>query len=720
MLTGSVHSTVAFVLLDIAIIIVVARLFGRAARALRQPAVIGEIIAGIALGPSLLGLIPFPFGDAEDFSHFLFPPDAVGGLKTLANLGLVMFMFIVGLELDVALIRGRERRAGVISLFSIVVPFALGALLAQYLHPLQKLVPIEDDPQHKVPFLAFMLFLGVAMSITAFPVLARILTERRMHKTQLGVLTLAAAAVDDILAWTLLAFVSAVAGASAPNRMGESHGGDGNLTDVARIVGLSALFVVIMFVVVRPLLARMLSWHRTVGKITPDMLAIVIVGVVLSASITEFIGIHAIFGAFLFGAIMPRQGAHEFTHEILERLEQFSVLLLLPIFFVIAGFQVDLTKFSKPALVVQLLLILAVAIGGKFVGAFIGARSQRMPAQQSAAVAVLMNTRGLTEIVILLVGVELAVLNTEMFTMMVVMALVTTVMTEPLLRIIYPEKAVQRDIEAAARAELGSELTHRVLVVVEGTPNTTTERMARLADAALAGRAPAEILLSRFLESDDKAPQLELGAGVLPDLAAMAEAVEELNAFAAQLGTSAPVRGLCRFGSPSGEELIRQVTTSDAEVVIVTENWVRTHPAAFDALDGVVVLVAPAELPAVWLEADGEAALGVSKQAVYLRDDGDSDGAHAVILATRAAAHTGRGLTAIVSGGDGKIRRRLQHAFEPMEETPVRARIIAAGEFTSGTDEIVAVARVVDRVGGSAINLRDAVTETVEALRQRA
>ncbi|MET0317637.1 MAG: cation:proton antiporter, partial [Rhodococcus fascians] len=416
-------STFAFVILDVAIIVVVARLFGRLARKVGQPAVVGEIIAGIALGPSLLGLLP------GDIDQFLFPKDVVSILKILAQLGLVLFMFIIGLELDLTLIRGRGRRAGVISLSSIVLPFALGALATIVLHPLHDTSTVEGKGEVDVSFLGLMLFMGVAMSITAFPVLARILSDRRMNRTTVGVLALAAAAIDDVLAWTLLAFVTAVVGGHSP-------------AQVLRIVVLSAAFTAVMFLVVKPLLARLLNSYKRAGRVTPDIFAVVLVGILLSSLATERIGIHEIFGAFLFGAIMPRHSAQEFSREILERLEPVAVSLLLPIFFVIAGQGVDLTKFTQVSLVWQLLLILAVAIGGKFIGAFVGARSQRMPVRQSAAVGILMNTRGLTELVILSVGKQLGVLDTEMFTMMVVMALVTTIMADPLLRIVYPQRAI--------------------------------------------------------------------------------------------------------------------------------------------------------------------------------------------------------------------------------------------------------------------------------------
>ena len=420
--------TFTFVMLDLAVIIIVARLFGRVAQMFRQPPVIGEVIAGIALGPSLLGLLP------GHLDTHLFPPDVLPYLRILAQLGLVLFMFIVGLELDLALARDRGcRGVGTISLASIIVPFTLGAVATLILHPLH-----DNVDGKKVPFVGLMLFMGAAMSITAFPVLARILTERRLDKTNVGVLALAAAAVNDILAWTLLAFVYAVVKGNS-------------LFSVFRIVALSVLFIAVMFGIVRMLLDRMLTWHRRNGRITPDMLALLLIGVLVSALITERIGIHEIFGAFLFGAIMPKQGAQEFTREVLERLEQISVLLLLPIFFIIAGFGVNLREFKDPSLLWQLLIILIVAITGKFAGAFVGARIQRIPFQQSAAIAVLMNTRGLTELVILLVGKQVGVLDTQMFMMMVVMTLVTTVITAPLLRIIYPDRAVQRDVDAATK-----------------------------------------------------------------------------------------------------------------------------------------------------------------------------------------------------------------------------------------------------------------------------
>lgn len=686
----------AFVILDIAVIIVVARLFGRLARKLNQPAVIGEIVAGIALGPSLLGLLP------GDLDGHLFPTDVIPYLKILSQLGLVLFMFIVGLELDLALIRGRGRRAGVISVSSIILPFALGAAATLVLHPLHDVV--DGKP---VSLLALVLFMGVAMSITAFPVLARILNDRGMHRTAVGVIALSAAAIDDIVAWTLLAFVYAVASGNSP-------------LAVLRIVALTAVFAAVMFLIVKPLLARMPNWYKNSGRITPDIFAVVLVGILLSALATERIGIHEIFGAFIFGAIMPREGAQEFTREILERLEQLAVSLLLPIFFVIAGFGVDLTGFRDPSLIWQLLLILGVAIGGKFVGAFVGARLQRMPVQQSAAVGVLMNTRGLTELVILLIGKQVGVLDTAMFTMMVVMALVTTIMTGPLLSIVYPPRAVERDIEAAEKSALGDAQTYRVLVLADSTPNALTDRMLRLADAALAGRRPGEILLSRFLASDE-ATTLEVGSGGLPDLAALAEAADGLKKYLAEVTvTNATVMPMCRFGSATGDDLLRQVASTDADVVVVSEDWERRHPTVFADLDGVLVLVVPAEAPSVWLQSGTSPALGVADEAVVARDDGTATGARAVVVAARAALHSGHSLNVVVADADTRTQRRLQHGLEPLESAGVSWSIGPAGRCAVVEDgHVLAAARVEDRVGRSEVGLRDDVNEVVDQLQPK-
>jgi Kef-type K+ transport system membrane component KefB len=419
------HSSAAvlsFILLDLCIVLVAARIFGYLAGKLRQPPVIGEILAGIVLGPSLLGLLPGHLNTA------LFPPDVIPHLNILAQVGLVLFMFLLGLEMDVTLLRGREGFAAAISLPSMIVSFGFGALLALLLYPYHHTVA-----GHEVPKLAMVLFLGVAMSITAFPVLARILSDRGIQKTPLGTFTLASAAIGDVIAWILLAFIVAVAKG-------------GNSLEVLRTVALTGAFTIVMYTIGRRQAIRLENWYHRAGKLNPDLLVVVLVGALFSAWITDKIGIHPIFGAFMFGAIMPHHD--DFVRDIVGRLQHVSVLLLLPLFFVVTGLSVNIGGLSAAGWA-QLALVVGVAIAGKFIGAYTGARCSRLPQRYSLVIAVLMNTRGLTELVVLSIGKELGVLDAELFSMMVLMALITTAMAGPLMDIIYPAKRILRDAETS-------------------------------------------------------------------------------------------------------------------------------------------------------------------------------------------------------------------------------------------------------------------------------
>lgn len=635
----------AFVLLDIAVIIIAARLFGRAARAIRQPAVIGEIVAGIALGPSLLGALP------GDLDEVLFPVGVRPYLYILAQLGLILFMFIVGLELDVALIRGRERIAGAISLSSVVLPFALGVGLTLILHPLH-----DEVAGRPVNLLALALFIGVAMSITAFPVLARILGDRGMHRTPAGVLALACAAFDDILAWTLLAFVVAVARGESP-------------FDVVRIVGLTAVFAAAMFLGLKPLLRRLTFWHQAAGRLTPDVLAVVLIGVLLSAYATDRIGIHSIFGAFIFGAIMPREGAADLTRDILERLEQVSVLLLLPVFFVISGLGTDIGGLGLDGLW-QLALILAVAIGGKFLGAFAGARMLRLPTRQASVIGVLMNTRGLTELVILQIGRDLGVLDGELFTMLVLMALVTTAMTEPLLRLVYPERILRRDIEAAERASLGIVDSYQVLTVVDEPARA--HQLIELGCDLLGNVSPSGLVLDRLVPTPRS--QLELGTGLLPDLAAMATAVDELK----QLSPAATARGvttnvLSRFTADPWADLASQAEIVDADVVLVSAAWAEARSAGPTTESAVA-----RTLVTVRLGAPDES---IEKgRPVVVDVDPSADGRTALRLAAQVAIQRDADLWIVDVSRTGRGGRRIVGAVEQIRRAGVAARLVSREE----------------------------------------
>jgi Kef-type K+ transport system membrane component KefB len=423
-----------FVLLDVAVVVAAARVFGWAFQRMGQPAVIGEIVAGITLGPSLLGLLP------GDLHLVLFPTEVRPHLNVIAQIGLILFMFVVGLEVDLSAVRRRRGTAVAVSLTSIALPFGLGMLLALALHGGHSVVTDAEGVTAPVDLLPFALFLGVAMSITAFPVLARILTERGLHRTGVGALALTCAAIDDVLAWSLLAVVVAVGSAA------------GDPWQVVQILGLTAAFALVVLLVVRPLLTRLVPWYRRAGRLTPEILGVVLVLLLVSAWVTEKIEVHALFGAFLLGTAMPRRGAEGLTREILEKVETVSLTLLLPVFFVVTGLRVDIGAVGPTGLV-ELGLILVVAIGGKFVGAYVAARCHGVPSRQAGAVGLLMNTRGLTELVILTIGVQLGVLDQDLFTLMVVMALVTTAMAAPLLERVYPRELAERDRLAEQRPQ---------------------------------------------------------------------------------------------------------------------------------------------------------------------------------------------------------------------------------------------------------------------------
>jgi len=546
----------ATVFIDVALIVVVARLMGRLFRKIRQPAVVGEILAGIALGPSLLGLLPGEwFGLSTSVPQWLFPLEVRPFLKILAELGLIIFMFIVGLELDPKLIRGRERIAAVISLSSIVVPFGMGMLLATVLYGTHEIVNGKT-----VEFMPFALFIGASMSITAFPVLARILGERGMHRTPVGALALASAAVDDILAWSMLALVVAVV---------QSSGGAGGLGSLARILGESILYVAVMFGVVRPLLARIVPRYREAGRLTPDILAIVIIGFLVSSFITSKIGIHSIFGAFVFGAIMPREGVGDLVHDILERLEQVSVLLLLPVFFITTGLNADVSGIGGSGLV-ELGLVMLAACSGKFIGAMSASRVQGLSWRRSATIGTLMNTRGLTELVILNIGLSVGVLDKQLFTILVCMAILTTVMTEPLLRVFYPDRQVKADIAEAERAGLGEPGAFRVVVSVGDLDPPAAANLVDLAIALIGDEQPAELVLSRFQAQHAR---LEVGTGLVGELGSFAEslgAVQTLTKRVEDAGVVCIARS--QFSADPLADLLAQAAAVDADIVILAES----------------------------------------------------------------------------------------------------------------------------------------------------
>ncbi|MEU1400360.1 cation:proton antiporter [Micromonospora zamorensis] len=406
----------AMLMFGFALILAVAHLLGGLARRFDQPPVVGEILAGILLGPSIFhGAI---FGT-------LFPVDIRPALNALAYIGVAVFMFVVGLELDHRLLRANRGTVLGVLVGSIVLPFGLGSLLALYLWH-----------DHKTPSqIGFVLFMGVAMSMTALPVLSRILLDRGLQRTELGGLAMASAAAGDVVAWSLLAAIVAFTGGQQ-----SWH------------ILLVLPYIAVMLFVVRPLLGVLMTARTTVSSqaertLTIELLVVLIVVMLVSGGLTEWFGLHFIFGAFFAGAIMPRKGTERLRREIHDKVAMFSGVLLLPVYFAVAGMNVDLSTVGGKGLG-ELGLILLVAIGGKVLGTYAGARISGQSARSSTTLGILMNTRGLTELIVLSVGLQLHLLDTALYSSMVLMALITTAMTGPLLRVSYPRRMLDVDLLA--------------------------------------------------------------------------------------------------------------------------------------------------------------------------------------------------------------------------------------------------------------------------------
>lgn len=451
--------TVIHVLVEVLIVIGLSRLMGLVCRWIKQPLVIGEIIAGIMLGPSLFGLI------APDLAAALFPPETTPFLNVLSQVGLIFFMFLIGLELNPKYLSGQLEVAILTSHVSILVPFSLGTLLALLLYPLVS--------NGSVSFTAFALFLGAAMSITAFPVLARIITENNLQRTRLGTLALTCAAVDDVTAWCVLAVAIAVART-------------GSIVHAFPTIIESLLYIAFMVTAGRWFLQRVATYYRRTGRLNQLLLAGIYMGVVASALITEVIGIHLIFGAFLLGAIMPKDA--DLVREIAQKTEDFVLIFLLPVFFAFSGLRTQIGLLNRPELWALCALVLAVAIAGKYIGTYVAARVSGIEKREASALGWLMNTRGLTELIVLNIGLSLGVISPLLFTMLVIMALVTTFMTSPLLEWTYPKRLIKLDMVEPEVEESGlapTTATYRILVPVA---NPSTQKVLLQLAVAIAGK----------------------------------------------------------------------------------------------------------------------------------------------------------------------------------------------------------------------------------------
>lgn len=408
------------ILIQLIVILATARIMGWVFRKMGQPAVIGEMAAGLMLGPSLFG------GIAPELYELAFPQSSFVTLNTVSRVGVWIFMFLVGVELDLSVLRKVGKTAFVISQVSIYTPLLFGGLLSLALY--------REFSYPNVSHAAFALFLGAAMSITAFPVLARILKEQGLTTTSLGVIAIACAAVDDVTAWCILALMTLLINP-------DISGGHlwWNMTALVFYVG-------VMLLGVRVLLAR---WMSRWKELTDEIFALLMIFLFISCLSTRLLGVHALFGAFLFGVVLPKDAW--VTEGLRRRLEPLTAFVLLPLFFAFTGIRTDLSLIEGGRMWLIALLVLAVAVAGKFLGAMIPARLLGRDWREAVSIGALMNTRGLMELVILNIGLELDILTPTLFSMMVIMALITTYMTVPVLRWIWPEGAPE-DAMAAAKS----------------------------------------------------------------------------------------------------------------------------------------------------------------------------------------------------------------------------------------------------------------------------
>lgn len=401
--------------LQIAAVLVVCRFIGSLFQKIQQPRVVGEMFAGIMLGPSLLGWI------APRFSAFLFPTASLGYLNALSQVGVIVFMFLVGLGINPKELKAHGHAAVLTSHVSITAPFVLASFLAIYLYP-----RLSDS---SVPFTSFALFMGASMSITAFPVLARILTERNMLDSRLGTVAIACAAVDDVTGWCILAYIVLL--------IRSTNSGH----PIWLTVGGLIAFALVMIYGMQRLLRRFEAKFRQDGKLSENAVADMILLALAAALCTEWLGIHLLFGSFLMGAIMPKE--QRFVRYVLERFETIVISLLLPLFFAFTGLRTNIGLVKGSEMWLYCALIVLVATLGKLGGSMVAAWWTGMPAREAAGLGTLMNTRGLMELVILNIGLDIKVISPALFSMMVLMALATTFMTSPVLRAICPDSILR-------------------------------------------------------------------------------------------------------------------------------------------------------------------------------------------------------------------------------------------------------------------------------------
>jgi Kef-type K+ transport system membrane component KefB len=617
----------------VTVVMLIARLFGMLSVRLKQPRVMGEVIAGIVLGPTVVGAF-FP-----DVESALFPSDIIPFIGVVSQLGLIFYMFLVGLEVDLSQIRGRVGQVAAISNVSVALPMMLGITIAL---PVYELV----GPDKK--FVAFALFMGVSMSITAFPVLARILVERRMLKRPVGVLTLACAAVDDVTAWFLIALASAVAAA-------------GSGAEVVETIALAIVFCLVMGFAIRPLLARASTAFDEAGRVPGTWIVAIFAGVLLSAYTTEQIGIALIFGAFVMGLVMPRHAG--LTEDVTHRIEDFVMTLLLPLFFAYTGLRTNVGLLDRPELWLLTLALLVLAVVGKLFGATIAARLTGFEWRDATVIGTLMNTRGLTELIVLNLALELGVISEALFAMLVLMAIVTTLMAGPALRLLDPDNELGAPVEEEledARAQSVEEFPTLAVpdesILVAPQSEGAFPQLLALAKPLARSEPPRELILAQLVRPPRGAAAR---GGLQTENRLLQEASAEMSAKRRELieeGIAA--RSVAFVSVDPGADLARLARSDEIALVLMDGRRPLLGEGVPRGDVGAVLRDAPSDV-GVLVARDGQDVLPTAERGVVVPFGGVEHDWAALELGAWIAAATGAPLNLLGAAGQTEDRAKV-------------------------------------------------------------
>jgi Kef-type K+ transport system membrane component KefB len=657
------ENTVVAFFIAVVIVMLFARLCGSLMPRIRQPRVMGEVLAGILLGPTLFGAI------APELQSMIFAPDIVPFIGVVANLGLIFYMFLIGLEVDLGLLRGRARMTLAISNTALLVPLMLGMLVALPLYPL-----LAPD----IRFAAFALFVGVSMSITAVPVLARIISERRMLKRPLGALALSAAAVDDVSAWFLIALATAVASA-------------GSGVAVLETIAWAAVFCLGMAIVVRPILARAAVAYDEAGRVPGTWITAIFAGVLLSAIATEKIGIAVIFGAFVMGIVMPRHAG--LSEDVTRRVEDFVLTLLLPLFFAYTGLRTNVTLLGNGELIAITALLCVIAILGKYGGTLIAARAIRLPWRESAVLGALMNTRGLTELIVLNLALSTGAITSALFTALVIMALLTTFMAGPLMRLLDPHNAFGEQPEeelAASTAQLTPEQRDQHAILVAPQSDAALEQLLALGEPLARSEPRRELILARLIRPPRGAT---VRGGLQTEARRVSEASERLARKREELlEASLDARAVALTSADPGRDLTRLCRSEKIDLLLLDGR----RPLLGDGIPreevGTVLNEAPCDVAVLVAREGVEVSPGPERAVMVPFGGADHDWA-ALELASWIAASSGAPLRLLGSAGqreDGRdasgllanaaliVQQFAGVTAEPVLAEPGRDGILAA------------------------------------------